>query len=94
MTDLMRKMKRSGYSANQREEVLRAGLEGYYRMVRNEMIGGRKVNRGKEEGREEREAKKLTGPSTWFQQERKDEEQEEEIQIGLPIILSPFPTTF
>ena len=54
LNELMNKMKRSGYSSSQREDILKAGLVGYYRMLRTELLGGRKVNRGKEDGREER----------------------------------------
>ena len=35
MNGFMRKMKASGYSVDQRREVLECGVKGYYRMVRN-----------------------------------------------------------
>ena len=66
MTDFMKKMRRSGYGAKMRRNVAIAGLRGYYRMVRVEEEGGRRVNRPRWEGATERRYKKLGGKSNWF----------------------------
>ena len=62
----MRKLQRSGYNQATREMVATAGVKGYLRMVRDEADGGRKVNRPRQDGEEERRYKRLAGKSTWF----------------------------
>ena len=65
LTDLMRKMWRSGYGHRYRENVLESGLKGYLRMVEVELEGGRRLNRCQEEGKGEREIKKVIGKASW-----------------------------
>ena len=66
----MRKLQRSGYSVAMREKVAIAGLRGYLRMVKVEEEGGRKVNRPRQDGEEERRYKRLAGKSSWFRGSR------------------------
>ena len=44
LSDLMLKMKDSGYSSSKRVNVLKSGLSGYYSMVLVVVYGGRPVN--------------------------------------------------
>ena len=67
----MRKLQRSGYNQATREMVATAGVKGYLRMVRDEADGGRKVNRPRQDGEEERRYKRLAGKSTWFKGSKK-----------------------
>ena len=53
-----------------REKVAIAGLRGYLRMVKVEEEGGRKVNRPRQDGEEERRYRRLAGKSSWFQGSR------------------------
>merc|ERR1712242_529095 len=66
----MRKLQRSGYSVAMREKVAIAGVRGYLRMVKVEEEGGRKVNRPRQDGEEERRYKRLAGKSSWFRGSR------------------------
>ena len=43
--DLMDKMGASGYDEGERKNVLRSGLQGYYRLVKGDNEGRRPVNR-------------------------------------------------
>ena len=67
LNHFMVKMARSGHTEEAREKILKAGLRGYYKMVKNEITGVSKVNRPADEGRREREIKKILGPTEWFQ---------------------------
>ena len=62
----MRKLERSGYSESVRRNVALSGVRGYLRMVKEEEEGGRRVNRPRQDGEEERRFKKLAGKSNWF----------------------------
>ena len=66
----MRKLQRSGYSVAMREKVAQAGVRGYLRMVKEEEEGGRKVNRPRQDGEEERRYRRLAGKSSWFRGSR------------------------
>ena len=66
VNSFLAKVKKSGYSIAQRKAIVAAGIKGYYQMRRTEILGGRKVNRGKDEGREERERNKMNGKKTWY----------------------------
>ena len=72
LDNMMKKMKTSGYSEGQRREALYAGMMGYCRMRLRERLTGRKVNRPREEGEEERRTRKVLGDATWFQQKEKE----------------------
>ena len=50
-----------------------SGTMGYCRMLLRERTMGRRVNRPREEGEEERRVKKLIGDSTWFHNRSKEE---------------------
>ena len=50
MTMFMVKLNASGYSRNQRWEILKSGTRKYNRMVEEEKRGGRRVNRPRWEG--------------------------------------------
>ena len=65
LSDLMRKMMRSGYGEKQRRMVLECAVVGYYRMRMNQRNGGRRVNRPMSEGKEEREVMKIVGKTEW-----------------------------
>ena len=73
LSELMKKMKRSGYSAKVRRNVALSGLKGYYKMVKTEEEGGRRVNRPRWEGAGERRYKKLGGKANWFKRKAKNE---------------------
>ena len=61
------KMARSGHTEEMRGEILKAGLRGNYKMVEKEVLGVSKFNRLADEGRRQREIKKILGPTEWFQ---------------------------
>ena len=66
LSKLMFKMKKSGYSKEQRLEVLVSGLRGYERMVRDQQEGRRPINRTGWMGQRKRRLQKLVGKGTWF----------------------------
>ena len=66
LSNFMKKMKKSGYCRKTRRNVLLAGLKGYFRMVKEEDAGGRKVNRPRWEGASSRRLKKLGAKANWF----------------------------
>ena len=72
LTNFTKKMKRSGYSAKVRRNVLLAGLKGYWNMVKTEKEGGRRVNRPRWEGASSRRYKKLGARSNWFKKKGKN----------------------
>ena len=65
LSDLMLKMKDSGYNISSRVNVLKSGLRGYYSMVLTEAYGGRPVNRPASMGQEERDRRWINRKSTW-----------------------------
>ena len=67
LNHFMVKMARSGHTEEMRGEILKAGLRGYYKMVEKEVLGVSKVNRLADEGKREREIRKILGPTEWFQ---------------------------
>ena len=71
LSNFMKKMKRSGYCRKTRRNVLLAGLKGYFRMVKEEEAGGRKVNRPRWEGASSRRLKKLGAKANWFKRKGK-----------------------
>ena len=74
----MTKLKLSGYGKKQREDILKAGVLGYYRKVEREEMGKGHMNRPREEGEEERELDKLLGASNWYKPTEKKYEEEED----------------
>ena len=66
LTNFMKKIMKYGYGAKTRRNVAIAGLKGYYRMVKTEEEGGRRVNRPRWERTRERRFKKLGGKANWF----------------------------
>ena len=66
LSDLMGKMRRSGYNEKTRRNVITSAITGYYRMRKVEKEGGRRVNRPLEEGLEKRERDKVVGKTAWF----------------------------
>ena len=73
MDKMMIKLRESGYDERQRKEILYSGVMGYCRMMERERLHGRRVNRPREEGAEERRVRKLIGDSTWFKSRTKEE---------------------
>ena len=78
MSDLMTKMRRSGYGVKMRNMVLDCSLVGYYRMRKTEEEGGRKVNRPMSEGKIEREVQKVIGKTEWMNSKGKKESEKKE----------------
>ena len=70
LTRLMVKMKRSGYDERMRKRILIAGMKGYARMVKVEEEGGRKVNRPRWEGQQERRYKKMGAKTNWYKRRK------------------------
>ncbi len=66
LTRQMAKMRKSGYSKEDRKKILLAGVTRYYRMRGREDRGGRRVNRHREEGEREREVKRLVVNKMWM----------------------------
>ena len=62
----MVKMERSKHNEKMRKQVVKAGLCGYFKMVEGEILWVSKVNRLEDEGKKERELKKLYGPTEWL----------------------------
>jgi len=61
---------------------LRAGLVGYYRMLRRERDEGRRMNRSAKEGNAGGRKKKLLGAAIWFTQRKKRMEEEKRSNKG------------
>ena len=60
-------MARSGYSERVRIQVLRAGVQGYMKMVKDERLGKRRVNCPRDVVHDKRRLEwKLEAPSNWF----------------------------
>ena len=66
LSQMMCKLKRSGYDTNMRRKILVSGMRGYKRMVKDEEEGRRPINRPKWLGQKERRYKKLGGKSSWY----------------------------
>ena len=71
LSNMMVKMRRAGYDDKMRRNVLVSGLKGYWRMVKTEKEGGRRVNRPRWEGAVERRYKKLGARSSWYKRKGK-----------------------
>ena len=65
MNNFMTKLKISVYSAKLRQEVLEAGLVGYYRILETEHETGIRVNQSQDVGKELREVRRIAGAGTW-----------------------------
>ena len=63
----MIKMWKSGHNEETRSQKVKAASRGYYGMVENEVLGVRKVNRSANEGKREREIKRVLGKTEWYQ---------------------------
>ena len=61
------KMTRSKHDDETRCLVLKAGLRGYFEMVEVEVMGLSKVIRLSDEGKREREIRKILGSTVWYQ---------------------------
>ena len=70
---MMIKMKDSGYSQDQRLDVLHAGTLGFCRMMVRQRTMGRRINRPRKEGQEERRDRKILGDTQWFRHKSKEE---------------------
>ena len=70
LTEFMKKLKRSGYNAKTRREILIAGMKGYMRLVKEEEEGRRRVNRPRWEGATSRRYKKLGGKGNWYKHKK------------------------
>ena len=73
LNTMMVKMRSSGYDQGQREEALYSGVLGYCRMVAREEQMGRRINRQRDEGAQERREKKILGDTTWFLHKEKEQ---------------------
>ena len=71
LSNMMAKMRRAGYDEKMRRNVLVSGLKGYWRMVKTENEGGRRVNRPRWEGAVERRYKKLGAKASWYKRKSK-----------------------
>ena len=76
MSKFMVKLKASGYSREQRWEILKSGSRKYKRMVAQEDGGVRKINRPRWEGGQKRYTKKLLGKKNWYRKKRVRKEDE------------------
>ena len=65
LNEMKKKMRRSGYSDKMCMNVIESGLEGYYKMLENEIRGVRKINRPQYEDRLKRETDKVTEKEDW-----------------------------
>ena len=63
----MIKMWKSGHNEETRVQIVKAATRGYYKMVENEVLGVGKVNRPANEGRREREIRRVLGRTEWYQ---------------------------
>ena len=73
LTHLSGKMARSGYPATTRKQVIQAGLQGYYRLVKLQRVGSRRVNRTRDTASDAaRLIKRALAPSTWFREPHQD----------------------
>ena len=72
--DLMNKMTRSSYPLTVHDQVLRAGTQGYYCMVRTQKEGGHRINWTRDRRADAvRLEKKLLAPTAWFWKESDSE---------------------
>ena len=63
----MIKMWKSGHNEETRIQIVKAALRGYYKMVENEVLGMGRVNRSADEGKREREIRRVLGSIEWYQ---------------------------
>ena len=63
----MIKMWKSGHDEETRLQIMKAATRGYYKMVENEVLGVGRVNRPADEGKREREMRKILGKTEWYQ---------------------------
>ena len=69
LTNLSGKMALSGYPEATRRQAIQAGLQGYYRLVKLQRTGSRRVNRTRDTASDAaRLLKKALAPSTWFRE--------------------------
>ena len=68
----MIKLGNSGYSTSLQENIFKSGLEGYYKMVTGEVLGGRRVNMCAQDGVKMREARKLSAAKNWYKPKTTD----------------------
>ena len=74
MSVLMTKLRDSGYSRQQRWEILKSGTRKFTRMVEQEKGGVRRVNRPRWEGGRNRYVKKLLSKRNWYKRRRESKE--------------------
>ena len=67
LTRFIKKLKLSKYPNSICQEVLEAGLKGYFRMVGDEINGKDRVNREAGVGLRDREMNKILGKANWFE---------------------------
>ena len=67
MNNFMIKLHRSGYNEKQREEIMKAGLNGYYKKVIRENKGGTKINRESANDRARKKIMKVVKKDKWHQ---------------------------
>ena len=71
-----RKMKRSGYSRDQRKEIVQSGLTGYERKLRNAKREGRELHRDARSTIGLRYRKKILAKTSWYKARQKEEEED------------------
>merc|ERR1712074_457006 len=73
LTNLSGKMVRSGYPKAIRRQAIQAGLQGYYRLVKLQRVGSRRVNCTRDTASDAaRLTKKALAPTTWFREPHQD----------------------
>ena len=82
LVDLKDKMLRFGYSKDTIENIIKSGLEGYYRKVRNEEKGVGRVNRKQSEDIEIREQNKLTAKTNWQLKTKSNDSSKQTSNLG------------
>ena len=72
LNELTARMKASGYSAEFRFQVIKAGIAGFDKMVENEKAGGRPVNRPRSWNAQARKSEKFKKKLTWHKSGKYD----------------------
>ena len=72
----------SGYDQYTIAKIVRNGIMAHYRALHREKIGGRKVNRGAKEGKNDRVRSKLLAKTNWYKTKDKDRVSDEDILEG------------
>ncbi len=62
----LRKMEDSGYNKKMREDIIRAGLKGYFNKVERELVYKKRVNRHQDTEKHTREVNKVIEANNWF----------------------------